>query len=205
MKHARGAFRKFRDAAERAAHRTGALPGGFFLTDPARIADPVAIVEALPPKIGVIVRHFGQTPEIERAGHIVALCQSQRRPVLIAADPDLARETGADGVHWPFRLREQLRHYESQFELMTLSVHSPTELREAQRYPADALILSTVFSSGSPSAGTPIGLMRLAAATRASAVPLYGLGGIQSGNVERVAAHAGFASVSGFLDLAKDA
>ena len=203
MKHAAAASRKFRNAAFIAQAHTGPLlPGGFFLTDPARVKDARAVVSHLPDGIGVIIRHFGQADAIEDAFDIVNDCQRARRTVLIGADPDLALATGADGVHWPFRMRKDLqRHNQSLGLLHTMSVHSPAELRAARAAPVDALIYSTVFPSGSPSAGQPIGLSRFAAAAAGAPVPLYVLGGISTANVEKAARFGGFASVSAFEAL----
>ncbi|MCZ4297015.1 thiamine phosphate synthase [Henriciella marina] len=203
MKHAAAASRKFRNAAHLAQAHTGPLlPGGFFVTDPARISDARAVIARLPDGIGVIIRHFGQADAMQQAFDIVSDCQIAGRIVLIGADPDLAFETGADGVHWPFRLRGDLRRMKPDPGLLhTLSVHSSTELRAARAYPVNALIYSTVFPSVSPSAGHPIGLSRFAAAAARSPVPLYALGGITSANAEKAALFGGFASVSAFEAL----
>ncbi len=64
----------------------------------------------------------------------------------------------------------------------------------------DGLILSPVFPSESPSAGQPLGIMRFSAYASACRVPVYGLGGIDHTNVERVASFGGFASVSGLAE-----
>lgn len=156
----------------------------------------------LPDGIGVIIRHFGQADAIEDAFDIVSDCQRAGRVVLIGADPDLALEAGADGVHWPFRMRGHLkRRYQSPGLLHTMSVHSPAELRAARALPVDALIFSTVFPSESPSASRPIGLSRFASAASNSPVPLFALGGITAANAEKTAQFGGFASVSAFEAL----
>ncbi|HIG22268.1 MAG TPA: thiamine phosphate synthase [Henriciella marina] len=203
MKHAAAVSRKFRNAASLAQAHTGPLlPGGFFLTDPARVMDARAVIAHLPDGIGVIIRHFGQADAMEDAFDVVSDCQRAGRIVLIGADLDLALATGADGVHWPYRMRKDLQRQSQSFGLLhTMSIHSPAELRAARAFPVDALIYSTVFPSGSPSAGQPIGLSRFAAAACSSSVPLYALGGITAANVEKAARFGGFASVSAFEAL----
>ena len=205
MKHAAAVSRKFRNAAHLAQAYTGPLlPGGFFLTDPARVRDACAVIARLPDGIGVIVRHFGEADAIKEAFDIVSDCHRAGRVVLIGADPDLALATGADGVHWPFRMRRDLQRQKKNLGLLhTMSVHSPAELRAARAFPVDALIYSTVFPSGSPSAGRPIGLPRFAATALSTPVPLYALGGISAANVEKAARFGGFASVSAFEALRK--
>lgn len=202
MKHARGAARKFRNAAERASwHLPHGLPAGFFMTDPARISSPEEIILALPPGIAVIVRHFGIAEEIERAGAIISLCEATSRICLIGADPDLALRTGAAGVHWPARMAADARQRAHEFAFNTMSAHDLQEIRAAERAGADAVILSTVLASSSPSAGEAIGTMRLARYAANTSLPVYGLGGVTASNAKRVARFGGFASVSGFQEL----
>ncbi|MAN75113.1 MAG: thiamine monophosphate synthase [Henriciella sp.] len=199
MKHAPARSRKFRNAARRASAHTGPhLPGGFFLTDPDRLYSARTIAAGLPEGIGVIIRHFGQAEAIGEARAIVADARRAGRIVLIAADPALAKETGADGVHWPFRLQRQMLKQRHEGGLHTMSVHSAHEVRAATRCRPHALIYSAVFPSSSPSAGAAKGLMRFAAIARQTQCPVYALGGITHINAERAAQFGGFASVSGF-------
>ncbi len=175
------------------------LPAGFFLTDPARIENPLAAVAALPRDVGVIIRHFGQAEEIRRAGSIVRFCHETGRHVLVAADPALAGELKADGVHWPARLAPVALRHKASFQLNTMSAHTPSELRRAVSLGMDAGLVSTVFASDSPSAGQPMGVMRLAAVSNRAPIPVYALGGIGPQTITRVAPFAGAASVSGWF------
>ncbi|WP_084420788.1 thiamine phosphate synthase [Henriciella litoralis] len=198
MNHKRAAIRKFSHAAQSAKPSRAGLPGGFFMTDSARLENPAAIIDALPPGIGVIIRHFGQANARAEAVDLVKQCVDTQRKVLIAADPDLANGTGADGVHWPFRLYRQAARFETKFGISTMSVHNSEEFRRAHQAGVDALIVSTVFKSDSPSARAPMGLMRFASIARATELPVYALGGIDVRTAQRVARFGGFASVSGF-------
>lgn len=202
MKHRARALRKFRNAVRLThTHLPPSLPAGFFMTDPTRIEDPVSIIEQLPDGIGVIIRHFGEADAIEEAAEIAGICRQSRRICLIGADAGLARELGADGVHWPARLARAASRHASDFPINTMSAHTIHEVRAAERAGMDAAIVSTVFVSDSPSAGQAIGLSRLARIAAATSVPVYALGGIGAENVERTSKIAGFASVSAFSDL----
>jgi len=61
------------------------------------------------------------------------------------------------------------------------------------------VVVSAVFPSRSPSAGAPLGPMRLAALTRAAGGPVFALGGINTKNARRLLASGvvGLAAVEG--------
>lgn len=113
--------------------------------------------------------------------------------------PKAARKAGLDGVHWPsgrlsLRLRSQA---EGLFE--TGSAHSRLAAALAIRRGLLRLLVSTAFASRSPSAGRPLGPVRLAALARAlPRARIYALGGVNARNVRRLAGIglAGFAMVS---------
>lgn len=180
-----------------AAHLTPALPRAFFVTDPARTPDPCAIAHGLPAGFSVIYRHFGAGDRAEVASKLAAICGKQHLKLLIAADPALAIQVRADGVHWPHRMRREARKWRERFELQTLSAHSGQELRIAGGVPIDAVLLSTVFASRSPSAGQAMGPLKFRILVRDAGVPVYALGGITPDNAGSAAMTAGFAAVDG--------
>ena len=175
------------------------LPAGLFVTDPARTPDILETVERLPDGFGVLFRHFGLADQIKLAPSLARLCHSQSRLLLVSADPRLARHIDATGVHWPTRLAsEASRITPSQKPgIQTMSAHSIKELRHARSLGMDAILVSSVFESASPSAGAPMGLARLAAFARNTNLGVYALGGIVAENAERVSNLAGLASSSG--------
>lgn len=204
MKHEARADRKFRNAIRRASlHMTGTPPPALFVTDPDRTPHILSTAEHLPDGVGILFRHFGRDDQIALAPQLAALCRSQGRVLLVSGDNILARTLGASGVHWPARMAGEVRApaLEGKRGIRTMSVHSAKELRLARHLGMDAVLVSTILSSDSPSADNPIGLARLAAYVRQSRMSVYALGGITSKNAERVAVLAGFASVSGFSDV----
>jgi thiamine-phosphate pyrophosphorylase len=178
-----------------AAHLPPALPAAWFVTDPARTPDPAAIARGLPAGSGIIYRHFGAADRESVAKALAGICGRRRLAFLVAADPGLAAKVGADGVHWPFRLRQGARQWQTRFALQTVSAHSSRELRVAARLPVDGVLLSTVFASRSASAGPALGALRFRRLGREAWLPLYALGGVTPENAGRVAGAAGFAAV----------
>ena len=170
--------------AQRLDGPRGALPALFCLTDPQRTPDLIALSDLLPPETGLIVRTFGLDSVRQQAAELVSTHQARGGICLISADPDLARDTGADGVHWPERwlTRANVRRSHG---LISTSAHSPLALRRAQGL-ADLAFVSTAFASRSPSAGRPMGAFRLAAHARATRLPVYALGGINTQTIKRL-------------------
>jgi thiamine-phosphate pyrophosphorylase len=115
----------------------------------------------------------------------------------------LATRVGAGGVHLPERdlwkaPRIRARH---PAWVVTGAAHSPLALQHARRAGLDAVLLSAVFPSNSPSAGKPMGPIKWALAVRGARTPTIALGGVNAKTVGRlVGAKAyGFAAVEGWL------
>jgi len=62
--------------------------------------------------------------------------------------------------------------------IITTAAHSPHAIAKAARLELDAVLISPVFFSQSPSAGRPLGPTRVARWVRATRLPVIALGGI---------------------------
>lgn len=196
------ARRKFRSAARRATRAVGpGLPPVLFLTDPARTPDPAAIAARLPQGWGVVYRHFGAEDRAKTAARLREITLRRRQVLLISADPALARTIGADGVHWPERCVRRLRGRDLAFSFVTASAHGRAAIARAAARGIDAVLMSAVFPSASPSAGDAIGPARLRALAARASIPVYALGGVTADTAGRVAGAAGLAAIGG-LDAA---
>ena len=84
--------------------------------------------------------------------------------------------------------------------MVTCAAHSLGAARRARLAGADAVVVSAVFASDSPSAGAPIGPVRLARLVRQAGLPVYGLGGINDRTARRLkdAGLVGLAAIGGF-------
>ena len=190
----------------RTRRRGKGLPAVWFVTDPERTPDPVAITERLPRGAGVIFRGFGRADTLETARRLAAIARSRGLVLLIGADDALAARVAANGVHLPERMGGRLRRMKARRPswIVTLAAHSPRALRRAGAARADAVLLSTVFESRSPSAGRPIGSIRLAQLARSCRTPVFALGGVEARTAKRLVGTgvAGFAAVEAFADVA---
>ncbi|WP_419321512.1 thiamine phosphate synthase [Caulobacter sp. ErkDOM-E] len=180
-----------------------ALPSLLFFTDPARVPDPEAVAESLPRGAGVVFRAFGAADAVARGLSLRAIADRCGLVLLAGADEALARSIGADGLHLPQRTRETaslLRARQPDW-LITIAAHDREAVMAASALGADALVVSPVFESNSPSAGTPLGVEGLSALVSATDTPVYALGGIRAATVEGLknTGIVGLAAVEAFL------
>ena len=155
----------------------------------------------MPVGTGLIYRHFGAPDAKETAHKLVKIARRQRLRVLIGNDPKLAMAVGADGVHWPERRIAEARYWQGRFALQTGAVHSRQGIQRAAQSCLDAALLSTIFSSNSPTASSPIGAHRFHRLAKSSRLPLYALGGLNPNNMQKVAQSGGLAAIDGLSVL----
>lgn len=142
----------------------------------------------LPPGSGVVFRAFGASDAEVRGRRLAAIARERELVLLVGADASLARAIRAGGVHLPERLACQagpLRRVRPGW-IVTAAAHSLIAARRAAAAGADACVVSPVFPSRSPSAGAPIGPLRLAAIVRSAGLPVYALGGVDDDTARRL-------------------
>jgi thiamine-phosphate pyrophosphorylase len=136
-------------------------------------------------------------PEDEYAVRVAALLPVCRRAgalLLVHGSAEMARLTGADGVHLPEgadvgAARAVLR----EGAWIGASRHDAAGVERAARAGADYVTLGPVFAT--PGKGEPMGLDVFAAIARSSAVPVVALGGVTARNAGACVA-AGAAAVA---------
>jgi thiamine-phosphate pyrophosphorylase len=175
------------------------LPALLAFTDPQRSGGLAALANRLPRGAALVYRSFGDPDRLEVAWQLRRITWRRGVLLLIGADPALARAVRADGVHLPQRMAAHLPRLRG-FSLLTLAAHSPRSLVRGLAQGADAVVLSPVLRSDSPSAGPALGVLRTARLVRDARGPVYGLGGIDAKTAARVAATgvAGLAAVGAF-------
>ncbi|PZR31997.1 thiamine phosphate synthase [Caulobacter segnis] len=169
--------------------RGRALPNLLFFTDPARVASPEAVAERLPPGSGIVFRAFGSENAVEQGRRLRAIADARGLILLAGADPELAKMIGADGLHMPQRLVGEVSRLRAQHsdDLVTVAAHDLAAVQAGERAGADAVIVSPVFPSNSPSAGQPLGVEGLKALVAATPLPVYALGGVRADTVGQLA------------------
>jgi thiamine-phosphate pyrophosphorylase len=182
------------------------LPRLLFFTDPARVLDPAAAIRRLPRGAGVVYRAFGRADALARGRELLRHARRRGLVFLVGADPGLAARLMADGVHLPQASAASaagLRRSRPDW-LVTCAAHSAGAIVRARLAGADAVALSPVFESRSPSAGGPLGLLRFAELVRVARMPVYALGGVNRRTGRRLIGigAAGLAAVEALTDEA---
>jgi thiamine-phosphate pyrophosphorylase len=182
----------------RIPRRIPSLPPALFLTDAARIADPVNVAGQLPRGYGVILRDYRLPGRKALARELSAVCRERGLRFLVGADVRLAREVGADGLHLPRWAQScpVLGSFTRGF-LLTASVHSQAELAQATALGADAALVSPVFPTKGVPAADALGLAGFLRLLRVSALPCYALGGITRETARSLPAHTKLAGIAG--------
>ena len=139
----------------------------------------------------MIYRAFGRPGRFAEGVRLARVCRARGIVLLVAGDLELARRIKADGVHWPERMLSRRRFG----WVATAAAHSRMAVMRARSAGVDAVILSAVFDSRSPSAGRPMGPMRFRLTAKGARLPVYALGGVNAWNARRLAGAAGFAAV----------
>jgi len=178
-------------------------PPLFFVTDPARTPDPAEVAARLPRGAGLIYRAFGAGDAVTVAERLRRIADARGLVLLIGADETLAARVGADGVHLPERLIGQgarLRARRPQW-LLTAAAHNGRALGRARLAGLDAVLVSPVFTSLSPSADGALGPIRFASLVRQARLPVYALGGVNGGTAPRLLSTGavGLAAVQGLV------
>ena len=170
------------------------------MTDPARMDRLLDIVARLPEGCAVIYRHFGEPLEAEA---LRDLTQKQNRQLLIGNDPELAEKIGADGVHFSRdeTLRGPIKWRAKHPEWIITMAGLKSGAYLAPLECLDALFISSIFASHSPSASTPIGAGDLRRRALALPVPFFALGGINAGTASQLigTGAAGLAAIGGLI------
>jgi thiamine-phosphate pyrophosphorylase len=150
----------------------------------------------------VIYRAFGARGAPTVARRLRRMTRERGLKLLIGADWRLAAAIDADGVHLPQRLAwlaTGLRRRRPGW-LVTAAAHDERAIVSCGRLSLDAILLSVVFPSRSPSAGRALGVIRFNRLAGRSRIPVIALGGVNDATATRLRGSraAGLASVSGF-------
>jgi thiamine-phosphate pyrophosphorylase len=160
-----------------------------------RKADWAGAAGRLPSGSVVVVRARDAAQRRALAEQLASLVR-----LLIADDPALAADIGADGLHLPQARMREASHWRVRFPnwIITSSAHSLRALMGAQYL--DAVFLSPVFATTSHKDAPPLTPVRAACIAALSPVPVYALGGITARNATLLGpAFSGIAAIGSFL------
>ncbi|MCX7676606.1 MAG: thiamine phosphate synthase [Alteraurantiacibacter sp.] len=164
------------------------LPALWLLSDARNDAGLETALARLPRGSGFIYRHYHLAPEhrVARFASLARLARAHGHVVALADSAQTAREWGADGIYGA-----PLALYPRRADLLRLAaVHSMTEIAQARRIQADAMLLSPAFATRSHPGAAALGPVRWRALARhAGKVPVIALGGMNARCARRLDWH----------------
>lgn len=119
---------------------------------------------------------------------VVALAHARGAKVLLNGDVALAQETGADGVQLTATQLAELRERPA-IDWCAASCHSAEELRRAEALGCDFALLSPVLPTQSHPGAPHLGWDNFAAIAAGASIPVYALGGLAHGDMQRAWQH----------------
>jgi len=139
------------------------------------------------------------TAELARlVAQIVTEAHSRNARVLVSGNADIARNSGADGVHLTERELMALDSRPS-IALVGASCHSREALRHAESVGADFAVLGPVSETPTHPDALPLGWGGFRAIAANSAIPVFGIGGLTRADFDAAWSHGahGLAMIRG--------
>jgi thiamine-phosphate pyrophosphorylase len=154
------------------------LPRIWLFTDERQDDDILAAVGRLPPRAGVVFRHYSLAEGPRRALFDQVQPHAARRglTLLLAGSRGLATSWGADGWHG----------WDEGPGLRSAPVHDLRELRRAEAGGAALLFVSPVFSTRSHPGAATLGARRFAQLAAQARRPVIALGGVTRANAPKL-------------------
>jgi thiamine-phosphate pyrophosphorylase len=133
-------------------------------------------------------KHLSEEAFLAEAQRFVALCRRKGAVSIINDSVEIARQTGADGVHIGQKDMEirTARALLGPGKIIGVSAHNVEEALEAQAAGADYLGCGAAFVTGTKSDARPISRDTLRAVTAAVDIPVVAIGGITAGNAQEL-------------------
>lgn len=152
-------------------------------------------------RVAIILRPESSRHTRRAIVSLAALCRSVGSPLFVAADIRLARDVGANGVHWPFRFGPPPDTEARGGLLLTVPCHSHGEIQRAAEAGAAAAFVSPVFATRSHPGAPHLGVDAFRAMADRSPLPVLALGGVNAANAWRLAGPnvVGFGAIDAFL------
>jgi thiamine-phosphate pyrophosphorylase len=165
------------------------------MTDDLALPDPLDAAHALPPGSLVIVRARDAKRRTQLALALRSIAWARGLILLIADDPALARDLGANGIHLPQVRAQEAAHWRAVHPgwLITAAAHSLGAVLRATH--VDAILLSPVFATKSHAGALPLSAVKARLIARTVSVPVFALGGVTAQNAILLPGFAGIAAI----------
>ena len=138
---------------------------------------------------GIILREKDMNMEDykELAATVMGICEQHRVKCILHSFTDVAISLHADAIHLPLHLlREMTEKQKTQFTDLGASCHSVEDALEAQALGCTYITAGHVFETDCKKGLPGRGLEFLRSVCTAVDIPVYGIGGIDAGNIALV-------------------
>lgn len=182
------------------------LPDAYLITpEPEHRADAFLqrLAESIEAGVELVQLRAKALPEAELtalARKAVALCRERGVRLLVNGDPSIVAGTGADGVHLDSGRLMASRHRPVARDVwLGVSCHDARELAQAMHIEADFAVLSPVAETPDHPMLAPLGWKRFEELVAEANLPVYALGGMGRGDLDRAWASGaqGIAAIRG--------
>ena len=129
-------------------------------------------------RLGFVFRHYHLPPQerFDRFRELAAIARRRGHLIILSDSALTAREWGADGIYGaPLSLYPRRRDL-----IRIATAHDITEIAQANRIGADAMMLSPLFPTRSHPGAKTLGPMRFRQIARHAAMPVIALGGMDA-------------------------
>ena len=130
---------------------------------------------------------------------VQSVCRAAGARLLLNADPLLAQQLGADGVHLNSARLMAMSERPAGIRLLGASCHTRTEVEHANALGVDFIAVSPVQQTRSHPGAAVLGFDGLRTLTELATVPVYALGGMREADLDMAFRHGaqGIAAISG--------
>lgn len=154
----------------------------------------------------VILRDYDHEDRAKLAKALLYVCRSRKIKFLVAGDLTLSLMVGADGIHVPEYMQDQIAAIKEENPDLFISTaaHDGVAVNDAEKFGADAVLLAPIFPTHShpdtfENPAKTIGVQKLKEICEDHSIAIYALGGINHENAEKLSdtGIAGFAAIRG--------
>jgi 8-oxo-dGTP diphosphatase len=127
------------------------------------------------------------------AEQVIDICRQHGARIVLNAEPQLAMQLGADGVHLTSERLLQIKERPgTASSLIGASCHTAAELRQAETCGLDYAVLGPVLPTTSHPGATSLGWDKFAQLVGDHSLPVYAIGGMQADELEHVRMRGGY-------------
>jgi 8-oxo-dGTP diphosphatase len=174
--------------------RALALPGEYAISNAGEVGEAAflaALRRRLAGGLRLVQLREKAMPRDRLAGlarEVVRLVREPGGIVLVNGDEALARESGADGVHLT-AAQLATTVVRPAFERVGASIHDAGELRRAESLELDFAVLGPLAATPTHPQAATLGWDGFARIARDASIPVFAVGGLARGDLERAWAH----------------